>query len=321
MNANWRRGLALADLGALIVVLCLLVVVLAAGSQHSRRLARVGEDLAHLRQIGAGTGSHAADHSDAYWALTWRRNQTFSTPYPDLNGPFAEDSQAAQAQALSIIRARGNRTAAETPLVPNVYPYRSLSHVTLADYLDLPLPTRVFISSADSAMLGYAENPGAYTGTAWRLPYMSSFGRGTGFFDQSPVGFRIGPGPSTNTVVVPAGGAYEPRRVSEVAYPSQKVLVHDWLARHFGRPAYHSYATARLPVLMCDGSATVRSFAEANRGADPNRPSDPAPMQWYQAGVGDPANTEPASAQVHVGPSWTRNGVSGRDFGAPEVFW
>jgi hypothetical protein len=77
------------------------------------------------------------------------------------------------------------------------------------------------------------------------------------------------------------------------------------------------YPSARLPVLMCDGSAVVRHFGEANRGADPNTPSAPAPQQTFQPSLSDPPGTVPNGGLVYVGTRWTRMGLQGRDLWRP----
>ena len=66
-----------------------------AAGGHLRRLAKLGEDLAHMRQIASATSAFASDNSDLVWGFSWRANTTFSTPWGDLNAPFPTDAAAA----------------------------------------------------------------------------------------------------------------------------------------------------------------------------------------------------------------------------------
>src|SRR5687767_14966095 len=149
MRERRRGGFALVELACVLAVVgaCLCMALIAGG--HSRRLARVGEDLSHLREIGVGTGSHAADRADAFWGLDWRRNQPHTTPWPDLNQAFASDLQAQSAQMSFVVRSRGGRTAAETPLIFGFVAALRNSHLGLLDYLELAAPSRMFVSSGD----------------------------------------------------------------------------------------------------------------------------------------------------------------------------
>jgi hypothetical protein len=105
--------------------------------------------------------------------------------------------------------------------------------------------------------------------------------------------------------------------LTSVRHPSQKALVHDIVARHFGKPVWHMTLESRTPVLMVDGSAAVRAFAEANRGANPNNPTALAPVIGYQP---SPIEPGPSGILVPMGTLWTRMDIRGRDFGGLDVY-
>jgi len=64
-------GFVLVEAAAAVLVCCLVISVLLVSATRSRRLARLGEDLAHLRQIGQLTGAYGKDNADRYWTFSW----------------------------------------------------------------------------------------------------------------------------------------------------------------------------------------------------------------------------------------------------------
>jgi type II secretory pathway pseudopilin PulG len=318
-----RPAFTLLEVFVLMMVAALLLALAMTASDRSRRLSRVGEDLSHLRQIAAGTASYGADFADQIWGFSWLPGQMPVTQWPDLN--FASSAFDATSKQLTfLVRSRGGREAWETPVPSNAYVYPSYQHVVLADYLDLPLPSRLFVSRAHPRW-NWANDPrgydqGLYTpnyGTgpsSWRIPYQASFQIGLLFHDVSPVSSRASPA-SYNTYNVPAGNTIRQRLLTEVALPSQKVLTLDRFSWHY-KPMWHMHPESRTPALMVDGSASIRAFAEANRGAHPVTGaaislSYNPPPNWPEP---------PGLGSYWAGPLWTRKGIQGRDFGGPEVF-
>jgi type II secretory pathway pseudopilin PulG len=331
------RGMTIAETLAAAIVLLIATVVLVPSAEHSRRLSQVGEDLSHLRTIAANTSAYAADFQDKIWQLSWRANQTYWSPGDpsaiDFT-PQSTDSGAARQQMTYIIRRRGNRTATEVPNMAAtlLFPYTTYSHLALLDFMDVDAPSRVLVSSGDHRWK-WANDPrgydqGLYTpnlgigGLNARHPYGSSWRLGTCFYDTSPVGWRVAPGSNTGTVILsPNLTTIDGKPLSGVTHPSQKVLLHDLISRHFGpRQAYHMYPEARVPTVMVDSSASIRSYAEANAGANPNQPGAAAPQLTYTPSTIEPPATGANVGPVYPGPLWTRMGLQGRDFGGPEVY-
>jgi hypothetical protein len=84
---------------------------------------------------------------------------------------------------------------------------------------------------------------------------------------------------------------------------------------------FFAYERVRTPILFADGSASVRSMSDANRGFDP---SNPGGQQGARIGYAPEAWEPPTlngAAQEFVWAHirWTREGLLGRDFGGPEV--
>jgi hypothetical protein len=320
-----HRGFVLQELIAVLLLLVAAVALAGLPLDDSRRLARVGEDLSHFREIARLTQSFAAERADLVWTYTWRGGFIPNTPYPDLNIQATSDLHASQLQYTYLLRAVGNRP--EIPFIANVIAHPLNSHLVLAELAGLSMPNRLFTAAGDVRTI-WADDPagydqGIYTpnlgigGANMRHPYGSSFLMGTCFVDRSAPGYRIYP-QDTRIYVIPGNAELSPQAWSSIAFPSQKAFIHDRIARYFGpRAAWHTMQESRLPVLMADGSAMVRDFAEGNSGANPN---NNVPI-WYSyvPSPVDPPLGGPNSTVCKGGPAWTRGGILGRDFGGPEV--
>jgi len=328
------RGFAMIEAIAVgvvaVVVICLLLIL----GQGSRRLGRIGEDLAHLKELGAMTGQYSADNAERFWTFSWVHGQVYQTQYPDLNNA-ADDLQAAANQMVYLIRTRGNMPT--MPAVSAVIPHFLYSHLVLADYGNKGLPWLGAVSSGDKNRRQWEMNPGCFFQNCfgpnqpdagnpinWRYAFSSSFSPVPAFFDGSPVGSRIEQSVNYNTYLVfmttaVLGG----QLMSSVANPSQKVVLHDQNAWHLGsRQPYCTHTEARLPLLMADGASSVRAAKDANPGWQPNNPMALAPTQIVYSGPPSwmPPPLSPSGSDYAQGQfRWTRQGLGGRDFGGPEV--
>jgi hypothetical protein len=324
-----RRAFSRPELAAATLVFAVALAVASIGAGRSRSLARCGEDISHLRDIGAGTTSYAADFTDHVWQFSWTRTYLPAT-FPDLQ-TATSDAGACRNQLVQIMRTEAGRPTFPNLAQVNFVPNAAYSHAVLLTYLGKPIPSRLFTSAADYRTLwaddplGYDQNqfiPNLGTSvapsSAWRHPYGASFRMGWAFWDRSPVGGRVAPASTTGSLFAPGTGNYAPATLSEVAFPAQKVFLNDTIARHFGKQWWHMDGKARLAPLMCDGSAQVRCFSEANRGADPNTPAAPAGQQTYSPSAIDPPGSFPTPL-YYYGTDWTRMGLAGRDFG-PDVY-
>jgi hypothetical protein len=326
------RAFSLPELAAVTLVAATGLAIASIGADRSRRNARCGEDLSHLREIGANTGSYAADFSDLFWTFSWHSGANVSE-WPDLQ--FASDSVVAtRLQMVDILRRHG-RVQMPSLLGSSFVPPYGYSGLVLDDYLGAMIPDRRFVA-AGSRQIDWANDPAGYDAghytpdlghslapsVTWRYPYLGSFKLGVAFFDSSSPTTRITPYQWTSSFLLftgPSGSTVGGRAMSEAAFPAQKVLLQDEASRYFGTPTWHSDPAARTTVLMVDGAASVRSYAEANPGANPADPAGVTPTQTYMPSVLEaPAASPP---QVYpVSTVWTRMGMAGRDFGGPPVY-
>jgi hypothetical protein len=112
------------------------------------------------------------------------------------------------------------------------------------------------------------------------------------------------------------------RRLDEVAFPSQKVVLFDIYDRHcFKREIWHAYPAAAQPLLMFDSSVAIRRTLNANKGWDPANPNSLFPVTYNYHPTGTNPRTLSGSVSDPVSGyfRWTRMGLKGVDFGASEV--
>lgn len=335
-----RRGFALIEVLVVAVVSLVGVALLLAAASDTRRQARLGDDIANLRQFGVWTGSYAADHQDLYWSFSWKKGYSKSQ-WPDLNAQAqGSDLAAGAAQGVDILR----RLAGRTDILPITgwLPHVGFSHLPLAEYLGAPLPNLAGISPADEYRLKCARDPHGFDAGLYspsppfpgsngpkRWPYSASFSIGVGFFDGSRIGARlhqVGLAHNQFSVPNPSVVVLGSRQQSEVAFPAVKVFMHDTHARHFGvRQPYCTHEQARLPLLFGDGGVTVRSASESNLGWQPNSPTSSTNTNLiYTPDTWEPPTMSGAPTELVLGRyRWTRgcpaNMLAGRDFDGPEA--
>lgn len=338
-----ERAFAIVEAAAVVVVGAVLLAMLLVLGGESRRNARLGEDLAKLRQIGAWTGSYATDGQDILWTFSWKKGVQYVPTIP----PASSDLEAAANQAVEILRRLADRP--DMPFPVNWLPHTTYSHLVLEDYLKSAMPDPIFVSAADKSRLNWARDPYGFDACQYppqagfcgdpnskRWPYSGSFQIPACFYDGSAAPSRISQAASHNyyfagTASTVLGG----RSVGEVAFPSQKALLLDMFGRHFGtHQLYFGYPVARVALLFADGSAGVRATSDSNPGWIPNVPASPNGTSYnYAPGVmapnGSMGNTGQWEPPTLDGPPvqvvdagryrWTRGFLDGRDFGGPEV--
>src|SRR5690606_8140573 len=150
-------------------------------------------------------------------------------------------------------------------------------------------------------------------------PYSSSYLAPAPWWDLSNRVSQAGV-PSHRYYIIPSDTQFGGAAMHDVAYPSQKVMVHDTEQRELGSAGLYCVdSAARTAMLMAAGSAGLRAAIDANRGWAPTSPTSSAYTRL---------NYEPSAWEAPVGPEgplvigryrWTRGGVEGRDFGGPEI--
>ena len=329
-----RRAFSLAELAVLITTLALLAAFLLLAAAEQRRRSRLAAGLDNFRFFASGTESYAADHNDEFWQFTWRKNVSYG---PGI--PVAPDDMAAMAnQATMIVRERSDPFVT---FVPSWVPGIEHSHLVLLEHLGTELPIPQVASPEDRLLLtwqrnflqqDFAELTIRPTGPGlWRFPYRSSYETGPAFWSRDAATIINGQThpavsqadtvwrfnvPGSQTSVGPV------RRRDELRFPADKAHMWDGYQRHFGPQVLHfGYTDARLPVLMADGSASIRSMSSVNGGFNPAIPHNPTRTfsNYQPAFYQPPTRNGTASETVRLHLRYTRWGLRGRDFNGPEV--
>lgn len=327
MGTRGPSGFVMRELVATLAVAGVVACVLLVLGARARQTAMAADDLAKLREIGSLTGMYASDNKDVYWGFSWKAGQSLSQ-WPDLNNATT-DIQAGANQAVDILRRRAGRT--DIAPISAWLPYILYSHLALEDYAGATPANRLYVSSGDVNRLKWASDPLGFDQGKFspcqpdpnaankRWPYSTSWQLPPAFFTKEWSGanaiYNVG---TFSVYQTNAGLELVQQTISGVAFPSQKVLLHDFGARHLGRPGLYANPEARVAMLVADGSAMVLATKNTNPGWHPGSPTSPSPlMLQYQPLCWDPPSL--GAVNLPAGYRYTREGLFGRDFGGPEV--
>ena len=325
-------GFTLIETLLVVLVLAVLIALFASGIAGVRRASQASVCLAHLRQFGVASGAYAFDFDDRIFGFTWRKGHTGSI-YKDLRR-LTSDNSAAAAQAIEILRSRGDRPDLPASLIRGWIPHVLYTHLVIQDYLTQRLPEKMAACPGDGDLLDWQKQPQeAFDLGMWlprqpdplvegnkRWPYGSSYQVVPASYDNGVRGSRIHQqGMLHHQYLVPASASLGDRRLAEVRFPGGKVFMQDSEDRLRGRSRlYYANPNATVSVLMFDGSVEARKTLDADQGWDPNRPNSRRPTQIvyrpraWEAPIG-PDQTE----ELYFGYyRWTRGGLQGADFGA-----
>ncbi len=330
-----RPGWTCVEVVVVVILIVLLASLLLALAPQARREARLAMDLSNLGKIGAYTGSYAADHDELVWGYSWRAGLSPSQ-YPDLRQATTDVAAAANQAVDAIRRLGGFETLAP---IHGWIPHIHFSQLPLLEYLGAPLSNVNFVSAGDRDRLNWVIDHEAFLANAFRpcqpVPsgselrwlFSSSYQMPPAWFDRATE-------PAHRVAQAGSNGAYyvgTPNHrlgrasFADVAYPADKVLLHDAASWHTGRRAFFFLTPpARITMLMADGSAGLRATQDSNQGWIPTEPTSPAPttMSFHENSTcpHGPRTSNGQFEQMVTGYyRWTRQGIGGRDFGGPEV--
>ncbi len=340
-----ERGFTLIELLVVISIIALLIGILLPSLGEARRIARMTIDQNNQRQLAGAVNNYASTYQDRIASFT---RLTGGGIDPDLR--LAANATAVQhgaAQAIQIIRNRAGLDSSTAPLRPNWIPHVLYGHLVLQDFMAARLPERLVVSPADTVRLSWQRDagrlywedffaplqptPGASVQN-WMRPFSSSYHFVVSSYDQSQnrsvragtnnpvVNQRIAPGQSNSEYSVPQNASLGGVLLSEVAFPSNKVLLHDTEQRYFGKQnVYYGFPDARLPVTFYDGSVRVERTESANPGWDPRRPNTLNARITYTPDPWEAQLRASDNPRVPGWYSWTRGGNLGIDFNGDEI--
>jgi len=358
-NLSGRSGFTLIELLVVIAIIALLIGILLPGLAEARRLGKLMVCMNHMSTLSKAMNSYTSEYQDKIATFSWTRNkwnpsQVSAPTMADLRGPYADDLRAASAQAVMIMRSRGD--SPDMPYIPAWQPFVLYNHLVLQEYMDLPLPSKFVVCTEDKARLSWQNKANFRSGRAqpqpahtdpnnWRWMYSSSY-------QYTPANYAPDRGDAPNNTVIqsplgtswyqfsnPAGRSdvLGRKRYNDVAFPSQKVMLMDQEARHFGkRDWYFAYSQARVPLSFFDTHVAVVKTGtpttvapgrargdQANPGFRPEAPRSPgvtavpySPSTW-EAPLSNGSRT--GSETVLGFYRWTRGGMRGIDVGGEEI--
>jgi prepilin-type N-terminal cleavage/methylation domain-containing protein len=338
-----RRGrrpgaFTLIELLLVVAIISILMSLLLPALGEARRAARLSVCITNLRTFGTTEGTYGSQFKDLIYSFSWKAT-TRESIYPDLNN-HTDDLVAGADQAVDILRRRGERT--DIMPLTNWIPHIFHTHLVVVDFLQSKLPDKDLMCPEDRVRRLWAEDPHAYDaggvvpvpapplgpptnfGKLW--PYTSSYLTVPASFDRRPGGL---------TQVQDLLYMYYPslirlggNRISDVAFPSQKVLTYEDNERHYGRrPSYWAYDDVRTPLTFFDGSVRIKRVGESNPGWDTFNMNGGPMLIEYRPTLAPAGNVwQPPPRNLATGHdtfigrfSWTRQGLKGVDYGGSEV--
>jgi len=331
-----KKGFTLIELLIVIAIIALLVGILLPALGEARKVGRKSVCESNIRQFGIAVANYATDFTDRLSSFTWKKGVVYADGIP----AAADATGAAANQAIDILRRRAFRD--DLNLISGWIPHVLYSHLVLNDYLAQRLPEKGVACPEDSLRLRWqsavANDPAEYMAllpgierpaglSPERWPYSSSYSFVPSAWSPDKaqiVGGVVVPtvsqGPNHATFNVPQAGATTTlglRKLSDVTFTSQKVLMYDSHARHFDkrRQLFYAYSDARAPILFFDTSVRTFKTSDTDRGFNPATPNSPAPTSFaYTPDPWEPGTRNGTASEVVVGHyRWTRNGIRGID--------
>jgi prepilin-type N-terminal cleavage/methylation domain-containing protein len=352
----WRRnrqpGFTLIELLVVIAIIALLISILLPALGNARRAARLAKAGANLRSLGQATNTYGADAKDILWSFSWKPGKQYVDQANDPNGAGLNTGGVPNTAAGVMLCARYQlayicRTKFGDPTLNNLasinnIPHFRYAHNVLLDYMSSKLPDLTVIDPADSNRLSWASDPrGYFTGLyspnygvpgtnlagsdAWRYVFQASYNTPPSHWDNSKPGQRVVINDS-NSVLVGTNSVFGGKKLSDVTYSSQKVMMYDNLGRHFGKPndytQWMGVPQSRQPLACYDGSVQVKTSGECNKGVNPNTGATYDAFAVFYNPPGSPdVLLPPTPFSGFYGPAYwtsTSGGIRGVDFGGKE---
>ena len=349
-----RRGFTLIELLVVIAIIALLISILLPALGNARKSAQAMITNNNLRQHGVATASYGAENNDRAYTFSWKPGQAPQTVNRELAQACAslnvnQTARAAALQQLDIVTRLFAHEALppEPNIAPNNHtPYVLYNHLVINDHIGESLPAETVISPADKARTYWQENINEYmedpAGSPyappspstdftqlWRWAFSSSYQVVTAHYSQDYGNVNNSGWPRTvqrfqthtNYIMPDRPNVLGNRKLTEVAYPANKVMMYDAFQRHKGQQdQYYAFEDSQVPLLFYDGHAASRITKESNFGYWPNNPtfgaSSPEEAHSFYEYI-PREGWDPVGAQRTDVPTLyehTRMGLQGTDF-------
>lgn len=309
-------GFTLIELLVVIAIIALLIGILLPALGSARRSARTLVCQANMRSMGQGATNYSLDFRDVIPAFNWRAGG-YSTPYTDLRNA-SNDRIAVGHQAISILRDRTGMTTIPRNATGNWFASLWFTHLTYLEYLSGNPEEPVAACPEDSEQVERAQTPiEDYTPGTIKRKFESSYETTVlaNSVDRAQGDFEPMEQHNSHWASFQRGAKYVvTRKFTQVRFASGKAYMFDTYDRHFADAPETLYfePDAKQPILMFDGSVSVRATRDSNPGFRPRDPTNPEPSMIKKQ-IRGPFDFYPGYYR------WTRGGLSGIDFGGSEV--
>lgn len=335
-----QRAFSLIELLVVIAIIALLVSMILPALGAARKAARTAACMSNLRQYGVGVAGYASDQKGWIGSFTWHGDMVNPSRWADLNvtstGEASPNVKATMNQAVDIVRRQMGFGPNEQPAFSDRHVARNFSYIALVEgsYFGERLPepavvcpedrnTLVWQANVQTPLAGLAQtgdpDPASSIGYKHFLRFWSTYQTVPCAWspDTAPTFIQnVDRTPEGHLTYGDFGVRIGQRRMDEVHFASQKVMLFDLFDRHrFKRPIFYAYTVASQPLLFFDGQVTLRKTGDANPGWDPRNPGVPT-TYYYTPSPAEPRTLSGAESDQVLGYyRWTRNGLRGVDYG------
>lgn len=336
-----RRGaFTLIELLVVIAIIALLVAILLPALGAARRTARMAACQSNLRQIMTAHYTYAATFKDYIAAFNGVIEDRAVSGRHDYFPDFYDITYQARG-ILAEARGEERETSTLSEFGENrqTTPLEQFSHIMLNAFLDGDLLSKTTVCPEDRARLSWRADPQNIASSAFApqkgtnaqnldwWPYSSSYQLDPAAASHADMRSRLretyAQDKAHDTYTYAKIELFGKRKLSEVAFPSQKVALEDSQDRHVAkREIFFLYPDAKQPLAFFDGSVSVRLTSSANPGE--NRTmlwANPVPVHTFayapDAGFESPQPPDRKGKDLQVKGyyRWTRKGLAGIDFG------
>ncbi|MFN0012519.1 MAG: prepilin-type N-terminal cleavage/methylation domain-containing protein [Phycisphaerales bacterium] len=342
-----RAGFTLVELLLVISIIALLISIILPVMSEGRRTSWQLQNITNLRNFGTAAGSYAATFHDRIWSFSWGQHGNRANALRVGRNGFEDDMEAAEWQAIDIIRRRATPNQPAFPDQGAWIPHVLYAHLVLQDFLASRLPEPMVRSPFDRVRHEWAEAvltrslpniaevyslPGDPETTGQRWPYSSSYQQVPACYtpdiEHTNQYLRQSEFDGAYLYAVgrqfPLGG----RRFGDVAFPSNKVMVMESMSRHHSRtPYFFTHPYARTTNLFFDASVRVVPNPDFNKGGylrDAGAvlyPMHAAVTYVANPSIGLPPWPDDSSPEDREGfQRWTLRGLKGIDTGGKQLY-